>query len=196
MFKYIFPIAFSFALLSCGSGEESSPEVEDPSEVVEGETSQKEYDPSSVLSRSQEFFDWYAENSRMLYKMRSSCIGAENGYHALNKEKLDAYIAWLKETNFFSDRFIQTEYERWTNECADEMREMARKKKHFVGPPPCVFEGDVFFKMQERPTQEMIDGLEHSVTNQTDSSAVVNFGGKNPLNWIYAKGTWKIDAWP
>jgi hypothetical protein len=124
------------------------------------------------------------------------CIGAENGFHALDETKLKQYTEWLAETEFFSEQFIKFEYNRWTTECAEEMREMARKKKRFTGPPPCVFEGDVFFKMQERPTQEMIDRLEYSVTDQTDSTAVVNFSGKNSLNWSYTNGTWKIDAWP
>jgi len=196
MLKYIFPIAITFFVLSCTSGEKPSPEVEDLPEIVEDDTPKKEYDPSSVISRSEEFFDWYLENSRMLYKMRSSCIGAENGYHALSKKKLKAYTDWLKESNFFSGKFIEFEHNRWTTECAEEMREMARQKKHFNGPPPCVFEGDVFFLIQERPTQEMIDGLEHSVSEQTDNSAVVSFDGTSSLNWSFVDGTWKIDAWP
>ena len=196
MLKYIFPIAITFFVLSCNSGEKPTPEIEDLPEIVKDDTPKKEYDPSSVISRSEEFFDWYLENNRMLYKMRSLCIGAENGYHALNKTKLKAYTDWLKETNFFSDAFIEFEHNRWATECAEEMREMARQKKHFEGPPPCVFEGDVFFKIQERPTQEMIDGLEHSVSEQTDNSAVVNFDGVTSLNWSFIDGTWKIDAWP
>ncbi|MFK7784488.1 MAG: hypothetical protein AB8B56_05225 [Crocinitomicaceae bacterium] len=197
MLKYIFSIAIAGFLLSCTSGEASLPEETDTPEVVEEDTTpQKEYDPSSVISRSEEFFDWYLENSRMLYKKRSMCIGAENGYHALDEQKLKAYTEWLAETNFFSEQFIEFEHNRWTTECAEEMREMARKKKHFKGPPPCVFEGDVFFKMRERPSQEMIEGLEYSVTDQTDSSAVVNFTDVHSLNWSFVGGTWKIDAWP
>lgn len=196
MLKYIFPIAIAFLMFSCTSGEETLPEVEDTPEVVEDKTPKKEYDPSSVISRSEEFFDWYLENSRLLYKNRSMCIGAENGYHALDKSKLKAYTDWLAETNFFSEAFIEFEHNRWSTECAEEMREMARKKKRFEGPPPCVFEGDVFFDMQERPTQEMIDGLKYSVSEQTDTSALVVIDGANSLNWSYANGTWKIDAWP
>lgn len=196
MLKYIVPFAITAILLSCTSGEATLPEENDIPEVVEDTTPKKVYDPSSVISRSEEFFDWYLENSRMLYKKRSMCIGAENGYHALDEKKLKAYTSWLEETNFFSRQFIAFENNRWTTECAEEMREMARKKKHFEGPPPCVFEGDVFFKMQERPTKELIEGLEYTVTDQTDSTAVVNFSGTNSLNWTYVGGAWKIDAWP
>lgn len=195
MLKYILPIAIACFALSCTTEEKPTPEVEVEQEVAD-ENPTKDYDPSSVISRSEEFFDWYLANSRMLYKMRSSCIGAENGYHALDNKKLSEYTTWLKETGFFSQAFIDFEHNRWTSECAEEMREMARKKKHFDGPPPCVFEGDVFFLMQERPTQEMVDGLEHSVSEQTDNSAVVNFNGSSSMNWVHVNGTWKIDAWP
>lgn len=198
MLKYFFPIAIAFFAFSCTTEEKptSEVEVEETPEISEDDKPQKEYDPSSVLSRSEEFFDWYLRNSRTLYKMRSSCIGAENGYHALNKTKLEAYTKWLTDSKFFSDRFIEFEHNRWTSECAEDMRKMARQKKHYTGPPPCLFEGDVFFKMHAQPTQEMIDALEHVVSEQTDDSAVVSFKENRSLNWSYIDGTWKIDAWP
>ena len=197
MLKYILPIAVVCFAVSCTSEVEENPipEVKDTLEVVD-EKPTKNYDPSSVISRTEEFFDWYLENSRMLYKMRSSCIGAENGYHALDKKKLKEYTDWLSETKFFSKAFIDAEHTRWSTECADEMRSMARKKQHFEGPPPCVFEGDIFLLIQEQPTQEMIDGLEFSVSEQTDSNAVVNYSGSSALRWSSKNGAWRIDAWP
>lgn len=194
MLKYIFPIAIACFTLSCTSEEKPTPEIEIEQEGVD-EAPTKEYDPSSVISRSEEFFDWYLENSRMLYKMRSSCIGAENGYHALDKDKLKEYTDWLKKAEFFSQAFIDTEHERWTTECAEEMRKKARRKEHFTGPPPCVFEGDIFLKIQDRPSQEMIDGFEFSVSEQTEKGAVVDYG-RSSLNWSSKDGSWKIDAWP
>lgn len=197
MLKYILPLVILCFAVSCTSEpkEKPTPDVKEVPEKVD-QKSNKQYDPSSVISRTEEFFDWYLENNRMLYKMRSSCIGAENGYHALDKKKLKAYTDWLTETKFFSKAFIDAEQKRWSTECADEMRAMARKKKHFEGPPPCVFEGDIFFLMQERPTQEMIDVLKYSVKDQTDSTAVVNYNDASALTWSFKNGSWKIDTWP
>lgn len=197
MLKYILPLIIVCFALSCTTEpeEKPSPIVEDSPEIVD-EKPKKIYDQSSVISRSEEFFDWYLENSRTLYKMRSSCIGAENGFHALDKKKLKEYADWLTETKFFSQAFIDTEYKRWTTECAEKMREFARKKKQMTGPPPCVFEGDIFLLMQEQPSQEMIDALEFSVVEQTDNSAVVNYNGNSTLTWSSADGSWKIDTWP
>lgn len=197
MLKYILPLVIICFAVSCTTDpeEKPTPEVKETPEMVDGK-SDKQYDPSSVISRTEQFFDWYLENSRMLYKMRSSCIGAENGYHALDKKKLKEYTDWLKETKFFSQAFIDAEHERWSTECADEMRTMARKKKHFQGPPPCVFEGDIFLLMQDRPTQEMIDELKYSVDEQTDSTAVVNYNDRSALTWSFKNGSWKIDTWP
>lgn len=197
MLKYILPIVTVCFVLSCTTEPEVKPTpiVEDSSEIVD-DKSKKEYDQNSVIARSEEFFDWYLENSRMLYRMRSSCIGAENGFHALDKKKLKEYTDWLTETKFFSQAFIDFEYKRWTTECAEEMREFARKKKKIVGPPPCMFEGDIFLLMQERPTKEMRDALEFSVAEQTDSSAVVNYDDRSALTWSSLDGSWKIDTWP
>lgn len=197
MLKYILPIVIVCFAISCTTEVEEKPtvEVENPVEVVDT-TPKKEYDQSSVLARSEEFFDWYLLNSRELYKMRSSCIGAENGFHALDKKKLEKYTDWLTETKFFSEAFIDSEYTRWTTECAEEMREFARRKEKIVGAPPCVFEGDIFFKIQERPTQEMRDALVFNVSEQTDSSAIVTYNDQNALTWSYINGAWKIDAWP
>lgn len=194
MLKFILPFAIICLALSCTSEPKDKPTPEAKEKV--DEKPQKKYDPSSVVSRSEEFFDWYLENSRMLYKMRSSCIGAENGYHALDKKKLKEYTDWLTETKFFSKAFIDAEFTRWSTECADEMRAMARKKKRFVGPPPCVFEGDIFLLMQERPTQEMIDALKFAVADQTDSTAVVKYNDRSALTWSKKGGSWKIDTWP
>ncbi|MCJ8289529.1 MAG: hypothetical protein HRT58_07670 [Crocinitomicaceae bacterium] len=197
MLKYILPIVTICFALSCTTEPEVKPTpiVEDSSEIVD-DKSKKEYDQSSVIARSEEFFDWYFDNSRMLYRMRSSCIGAENGFHALDKNKLKEYTDWLTETKFFSQAFIDFEYKRWTTECAEKMREFARKKKQIVGPPPCLFEGDIFLLMQEQPTPEMRDALEFSVAEQTDSSAVVNYDDRSALTWSYLDETWKIDTWP
>ena len=197
MLKFILPIALVCFTLSCTTDpeEKSIPTVEDSPELVD-EKPKKIYDPSSVISRTEEFFDWYFENSRMLYRMRSLCIGAENGFHALDKSKLKEYTDWLTETNFFSTNFIETERNRWTTECAEEMREFARRKKQIVGPPPCVFEGDIFLLIQEQPTQEMRDALVFSVKEQTDSSAIVNYDDRSALTWSSVDGTWKIDTWP
>lgn len=198
MFKYLFLISALAMFVSCSNEEDTVPSNtnESSEEEVKKTGTDKTYDPSSVISRSEQFFDWYSENSRMLYKMRSACIGAENGYHALDQKKLDAYTAWLKETGFFSEDFISSEYTRWTTECASIMREKARKKEHFVGPPPCLFEGDIFFKMQERPSKEMIDSLKYNVSEQTDSSALVLFSERGKLNWVRHNNTWRIDTWP
>lgn len=197
MLKYALPIAIICFALSCTTEpeEKPTPDVEVSPEVVDGKPS-KEYDPSSVISRTEEFFDWYLENSRMLYRMRSSCIGAENGFHALDKDKLNEYTDWLTESKFFSQAFVDAEHKRWTTECAEKMREFARKKQQIVGAPPCVFEGDIFLLMQERPTQEMIDALEFSVAEQTENSAVVNYSGSSALTWSSVGETWKIDTWP
>ncbi|PHR31209.1 MAG: hypothetical protein COA38_08545 [Fluviicola sp.] len=197
MLKYILPIITICFALSCTTEPEVKPTpiVEDSSEIVD-DKSKKEYDQSSVIARSEEFFDWYFDNSRMLYRMRSSCIGAENGFHALDKNKLKEYTDWLTETKFFSQAFIDSEYKRWTTECAEKMREFARKKKQIIGPPPCLFEGDIFLLMQEQPTPEMRDALEFSVTEQTDSSAVVNYDDRSALTWSSLNGAWKIDTWP
>lgn len=197
MLKYILPLFIVCFTLSCTSEAEEKPipKVEDSPEVVDV-TPKKEYDQSSVIARSEEFFDWYLVNSRELYKRRTSCIGAENGFHALDKKKLKQYTDWLTETKLFSKSFIDTEYKRWTTECAEEMREFARKKQQIVGPPPCVFEGDVFFQIQERPTQEMRDALVFSVSEQTDSSAIVNYDDRSALTWSYLNNSWKIDTWP
>jgi hypothetical protein len=195
MLKYILPFAFFGLIVSCSSDEKPTKDTKKTDEVVK-EDDGKVYDPSSVISRTEEFFDWYFENSRMLYKMRSSCIGAENGYHALDKKKLKAYTDWLKETKFFSTSFIDAEHTRWTTECAEEMREKARKKQHFEGPPPCVFEGDIFLSIQEQPTPEMRKALSFKVTDQSDSSAVVNYNGASSLTWEKSGGSWKIAVWP
>lgn len=197
MLKYLFPIAILCFTLSCTTEEKPSQEVTTDSDkqTITDEKPQKEYDPSSVLSRTEEFFDWYVENSRMLYRMRSLCIGAENGFHALDENKLNDYTAWLDETGFFSDAFIETEHNRWTTECAEKMRAKARKKERIVGPPPCVFEGDIFFKMQEQPTQEMVDELDFTVDNQTDSSATVSYKNST-LTWNLKNDSWKVDSWP
>ena len=197
MLKYILPLFIVCFALSCTSEAEEKPttEIEDSPEVVDV-TPKKEYDQSSVIARSEEFFDWHLENSRELYKMRTSCIGAENGFHALDKKKLKQYTNWLTETKLFSKSFIDAEYKRWTTECAEEMREFARKKQQIVGPLPCVFEGDVFFQIQERPTQEMRDALVFSVSEQTDSSAIVNYDDRSALTWSYVNSAWKIDTWP
>jgi len=197
MLKYILPIALVSFALSCTTEEKTAPkekEVEVPVEV--DEKPKKQYDPSSVISRSEEFFDWYLENNRMLSRKRSSCIGAENGFHALDKQKLKEYTVWLEESNFFSKAFIDTEENRWKTECADKMREYARKKQKLVGPPPCLFEGDIFLKIQELPTQEMCDALAFSIEEQTENSAIVNYNERSALNWSSEDGTWKIDAWP
>ena len=197
MLKYILPFIIVCFALSCTTepSGKTPPVVKDLSEIVDDKP-KKEYDPSSVISRTEEFFDWYVENNRMLYRMRSSCIGAENGFHALDKKKLKEYTDWLAETKFFSQAFIDAEYTRWTTECAEEMREFARKKQAIVGPPPCVFEGDIFLSMQERPTQEMIDALEFAVEDQTDSSAIVNYNISSELTWSSKGGSWMIDTWP
>ncbi len=200
MFKYLFLISILALIVSCSNDQDKDAatsnegQLEQKAENEKG--NDKVYDASSVLSRSEQFFDWYNDNSRMLYKMRSQSIGSENGYHALDKKKLEEYIDWLKKTAFFSEDFIASEYDRWTTECANKMREKARKKEHFVGPPPCLFEGDVFFKMQERPSKEMIDSLEYSVVEQTDSTALVRFSERGQLNWVNQNGMWQIDAWP
>lgn len=194
MFKFLLPLFVGVFLVACSS-DKKPVEPKKPKVVVETKP-KKVYDPSSVISRTEEFFDWYMENSRELYKMRSSCIGAENGYHALNKKKLAEYTTWLEKTNFFSEAFIAAEYKRWTTECANEMREHVRRKKPIVGAPPCVFEGDIFFLIPERPTQEMVDALKFKVKEQSDSTAVVGYDGKSALTWSKASGSWKIDVWP
>lgn len=196
MLKFLFSISVLTLVVSCSTEEKPAKPKEDKPEVAIESNNNKVYDPSSVVSRSEQFFDWYAENSRMLYKMRSSCIGAENGYHALDKKKLEEYTQWLKETGFFSDNFIASEHKRWTTECASIMREIARKKQRLVGPPPCLFEGDIFFKMQERPSAEAIAELEYNVSEQTDSTAIVLFAEKGKLNWIRSNDSWQIDTWP
>ena len=197
MLKYILPIAIACFALSCNTEveEKLDPKVEKTPEVIDTPP-KKIYDQSSVVARSEEFFDWYLENSRTLYKMRSSCIGAENGFHALNKKKLKEYTAWLAKTGFFSEAFISAEYKRWSTECADEMREKARKKEKIMGPPPCVFEGDIFLLMQEQPSQEMIDALEYKVAEQTENRAQVTYSGSRSLTWSSVGGSWKIDIWP
>ena len=192
MFKFLLPFCVGALIISCGADEKPI-EIKKP-KVVETKP-KKVYDPSSVVSRTEEFFDWYLENSRTLYKMRSSCIGAENGYHALDKKKLSEYISWLKKTNFFSDAFISSEHRRWTTECANEMRENARRKKQMV-VPPCLFEGDVFFSIPDRPTQKMVEALDFNVKEQSDSTALVDYNGKSALTWSKSDGSWKIDVWP
>ena len=194
MFKFLLPFFVGTLIVSCAADEKPI-EPKKPKIVVEAKP-KKVYDPSSVLSRTEEFFDWYLENSRTLYKMRSSCIGAENGYHALSKKKLSEYTAWLKKTNFFSDAFIASEYQRWTTECANIMRDHARRKKPIVGAPPCVFEGDIFFMIPERPTQEMVEALNYKVKAQTDSTALVGYDNRSALTWSKSDGSWKIDVWP
>lgn len=194
MLKHLLPIALVCLTVSCSSNEKPTPPAKKVEKVVE--KPKKQYDPSSVVSRTEEFFDWYLENNRELYKMRSSCIGAENGYHALDKKKLNAYTAWLKKTNFFSQAFIDAEFNRWSTECADEMRQIARRKQKLEGPPPCVFEGDIFLLIQDRPDKEMIEALSFSVKNQTDSSAVVEYDNRSALTWSSKDGSWKIDTWP
>ncbi len=193
MFKYILPFVVICLALSCSTDEKPTP----PKKVEKVvEAPKKQYDPSSVVSRTEEFFDWYFENSRELYKMRSSCIGAENGYHALDKKKLNAYTTWLKKTNFFSQAFIDVEHKRWSTECADEMRKIARKKQKIVGAPPCVFQGDIFLLIQERPTEEIREALSFSVKDQSDSTALVQYDERSALTWSSKDGSWKIDAWP
>ena len=193
MFKILLPLFVGTLIVSCAADEKP---IEPKKEKVVEAKPKKVYDPSSVVSRTEQFFDWYLENSRTLYKKRSSCIGAENGYHALNKKKLSEYTAWLQETNFFSEAFIAAEYKRWTTECANEMRENARRKKRIVGAPPCLFEGDVFFLIPERPTQKMVEALEFKVKEQTDSTALVTYDAKSALTWSKKDGSWKIDVWP
>lgn len=171
--------------------EEKSEEEDNSEEVnaTQAKTSKVAFD---AVSRTKLFFEWYKSNRNEFYNKQAACvIVSSDDYYMVDSVGVNAYIDFLYSTSFFSQEFIQEVKGNWYGYCHDEMEKDRKNGLKADGPPNCVYEGDIIFKIQEDPSPMMYEDIsfteikKDSVTTEVKTNSAIFF-------WKLENGTWKI----
>ena len=146
----------------------------------------------SALERSKDFFTWYKTNQKTFYEKQNSCVGIEDEYFVVDQSALNKYIDFLTASNFFSDSLTQETESVWENHCSDQMADYKANGDKADGIPPCVYEGDIFFLMQETPSESDFNSLTFKVESESDNKTIIHTGTRS-LTWILQDDVWMLN---
>ena len=149
----------------------------------------KEENP--VIERTKEFYTWYETNATDWIHRANAVAGVDNGHYFVDTDKLNNYINWLDETGYFSQSYLNSEVNRWENECVEKMQALRMQGLEADGPPPCVYEGDILFHDQDVILKESIANTNYKLDSITDTYALVDCGASK-IHWTSENHGWKV----
>lgn len=167
------------------------PSKTDNTEVIsepEVKTSKVAVDP---VSRTKAFFDWYKNNRTEFYALQAACvsINAED-YYVVDSNRVITYINYLSNTGFFGKTFTSEVKKNWFGYCANEMEKDMKEGLTADGPPNCVYEGDIIFKVQEDPSPNMYENIDYQLveidsnTQEVKTNSAIFVWQLEGLNWM------------
>lgn len=170
--------------------EQSESQKKETTSII---TYQEVENQNRLEERTLNFFDWYQSNSEEWHRKSSEVVGTKDNFYFLDTLKLELYISWLNQSNYFSKSYLLSEEQEWRSQCNSELLEMKNSGVEADGPPPCVYEADILFLSQDPNIQELVDNISLSVDTISIMYAIIDYG-ISKLNWENENGIWKISS--